>query len=73
MPLSDTVYVERRFQRSIRIDTDLQNPDALTGFICPESSAAVLSTMANHITESGRPHSLGPALMAAANQASLLP
>ena len=54
MPLSDTVYVERRFQRSIRIDTDLQDPDALTGFICPESSAAVLSTMANHITESGQ-------------------
>lgn len=54
MPLSDSVYVERRFQRSIRIDTDLQNPDALTGFICPESSAAVLSTMANHITESGQ-------------------
>ncbi|MBI46892.1 MAG: ATP-binding protein, partial [Marinobacter sp.] len=54
MPLSDSVYVERRFQRSIRIDTDLQNPDALTGFICPESSAAVLSTMANHIIESGQ-------------------
>lgn len=54
MPLSDTVHVERRFQRSIRIDTDLQNPDALIGFICPESSAAVLSTMANHITESGQ-------------------
>jgi hypothetical protein len=54
MLLSDTVYVERRFQRSIRIDTDLQDPDALTGFICPESSAAVLSTMAKHIAESGQ-------------------
>ncbi|WP_417522104.1 ATP-binding protein [Marinobacter sp.] len=54
MPLSDTVYVERRFQRSIRIDTDLQDPDALTGFICPESSAAVLSTMASHINETGQ-------------------
>ena len=54
MLLSDTVYVERRFQRSIRIDTDLQDPDALTGFICPESSAAVLTSMANHISESGQ-------------------
>lgn len=54
MSLADTVYVERRFQRSIRIDTDLQDPDALTGFICPESSAAVLTSMATHITESGQ-------------------
>jgi len=54
MPLSDTVYVERRFQRSIRIDTDLQDPDALTGFICPESSASVLTTMSSHIKESGQ-------------------
>src|SRR5680860_1439968 len=54
MYLSDTVYVGRRFQRSIRIDTDLQDPDALTGFICPESSAAVLISMANHISESGQ-------------------
>lgn len=48
------VYVERRFQRSIRIDTDLQDPDALTGFICPESSASVLKSMADHIELSGQ-------------------
>ncbi|QCF27479.1 DUF6079 family protein [Hydrocarboniclastica marina] len=54
MYLSETVYVGRRFQRSIRIDTDLRDPDALTGFICPESSAAVLTSMANHIVESGQ-------------------
>jgi len=52
MYLSSTVHVGRRFQRSIRIDTDLRDPDALTGFICPESSAAVLTSMANHISES---------------------
>lgn len=49
--LSDSVYVARRFQRSIKIDTDLQSPDALTGFICPESSANVLISMASHIQE----------------------
>lgn len=49
--LSDSVYVARRFQRSIKIDTDLQSPDALTGFICPASSANVLISMATHIQE----------------------
>src|SRR5690606_19079410 len=39
--MSELVHVARRFQRSIKIDADLQSPDALTGFVCPESSAAV--------------------------------
>lgn len=47
--LSELVHVARRFQRSIKIDTDLQSDDALTGFICPQSSADVLIAMANHI------------------------
>lgn len=54
MPLADSVYVARRFQRSIRIDTDYQDPDALMDFICPASSAAVLTSMARHITETGQ-------------------
>lgn len=54
MPLADSVYVARRFQRSIRIDTDYQDPDALMDFICPASSAAVLTNMARHITETGQ-------------------
>lgn len=54
MPLADSVYVARRFQRSIRIDTDYQDPDALMDFICPESSAAVLTNMARHIMETGQ-------------------
>ena len=54
MPLSDHVRVRRRFQRSIRIDTDLIDPDALDGFICPRSSAVVLETMAQHIIENGQ-------------------
>ena len=54
MSLSDHVRVRRRFQRSIRIDTDLIDPDALDGFICPRSSAVVLETMAQHIIENGQ-------------------
>lgn len=54
MPLADSVYVARRFQRSIRIDTDYQDPDALMDFICPASSAAVLTSMARHIMETGQ-------------------
>lgn len=54
MPLLDEVTVARRFQRSIRIDTDLTSPDALIGFVCPESSAAVLTSMATHLKETGQ-------------------
>jgi hypothetical protein len=53
MSLSDTVRVARRFQRSIRIDTDLGDTRALEGFICPRSSIDVLLTMARHVSESG--------------------
>ena len=50
--LADRVHVGRRFRRSIRIDTDLADPTALEGFVCPPSSAAVLRTMAKHVVES---------------------
>ena len=50
--LADRVHVGRRFRRSIRIDTDLADPTALEGFVCPPSSAAVLQTMAKHVVES---------------------
>ena len=53
-PLSERVHVSRRFRRSIRIDTDISDPSALEGFICPESSASVLRTMALHVKESGQ-------------------
>ncbi len=49
MKLDQMVRVSRRFRRSIRIDTDLKDPLALEGFICPRSSAVVLETMAEHI------------------------
>ena len=54
MRLADHVHVSRRFQRAIRVDTDLEDPLALEGFICPQSSAAVLETMALHTSESGQ-------------------
>ena len=51
MPLNDQVRVGRRFLRSIRIDTDLGETSALEGFVCPQSSADVLITMARHVSE----------------------
>ena len=54
MPLAERVTVSRRFQRAIRIDTDLDDPAALEGFVCPQSSAMVLKAMAQHLAESGQ-------------------
>ena len=54
MALADRVHIARRFQRAIRVDTDLADPAALEGFICPPSSADILKTMARHIAESGQ-------------------
>ena len=54
MALADHVHIARRFQRAIRIDTDLTSPSALEGFICPRSSADVLETMARHVAETGQ-------------------
>ena len=54
MALADRVHIARRFQRAIRIDTDLADPAALEGFICPPSSADILKTMARHVAENGQ-------------------
>ena len=51
MALAERVAVTRRFQRAIRIDLDLGSADALEGYVCPQSSAEVLQTMARHIAE----------------------
>ena len=51
MPLADRVSVSRRFQRAIRIDTDLGDPSALEGFVCPGSFGVLLENMARHISE----------------------
>ena len=54
MLLKDRVRITRRFQRSIRIDTDLGDPKALEGFVCPQTSAEVLLSMAKHVAETSQ-------------------
>lgn len=54
MTLSNRVHIARRFLRSIRIDTDLSDAKALEGFVCPQSSADVLLTMARHVSDAGQ-------------------
>lgn len=54
MMLRDDVHIARQFLRSIRIDTDLDDPKALEGFICPRTSAEVLLSMANHVEKTGQ-------------------
>jgi hypothetical protein len=54
MSLKDRVKIARRFLRSIRIDSDLGEASALEGFICPQSSADVLTTLARHVSETGQ-------------------
>ncbi len=49
--LTNRVKVSRRFQRAIRIDTDLGDPDALKGFVCPRSFGVLLEEMARHVSE----------------------
>jgi hypothetical protein len=51
--LSETVNIGRRFQRSIKIDSDFNDLKALKGFICPKSSADVLQAVANHVSDTG--------------------
>lgn len=48
IPLAASVHVARRFTRSIRVDTDLDDPAALSGFICSQSAADALLVMGRH-------------------------
>lgn len=54
MTMKERVHIARRFLRSIRIDADLGDAKALEGFVCPQSSADVLLTMARHVSETGQ-------------------
>ena len=54
MPLADRVRVARRFQRAIRIDTDLDSSFALDGFVCPHSFGVLLENMARHLSETSQ-------------------
>lgn len=78
MSVAERVRVARRFQRSVRIDTDLSNPSALEGFVCPPSSSLALRTMAQHISETGQaaftwtgPYGTGKSSLAVALAAAL--
>lgn len=51
MSFNEHVRIARRFQRSIRIDADLGKESALDGFVCLQSSADVLTTLARHVSE----------------------
>jgi len=46
MMLSDKVKVSSRFQRSIRIDSDMGDAEIIESFVCPQSSTDVLINMA---------------------------
>ena len=48
------VHIAHRFRRSVRIDMDLDDENALDGFVCPRSSADVLLAMAQHISQTGQ-------------------
>lgn len=52
MSLAKHVKIGRRYQRAIRIDSDVGSADAIEGFVCPESSANVLVSMAQHVAQS---------------------
>ena len=54
MALNRRVRIARRFLKSVRIDSDLGDTAALEGFICPQSSADILSAMARHVSETGQ-------------------
>ena len=54
MPLSGHVHIARRFLKSIRIDADLSEVNAIEGFVCPQSSADVLLTLARFVSETGQ-------------------
>jgi hypothetical protein len=53
MSLLDRVRVAPRFQRAIRIDTDVGDPRALEGFLCPQSAVETLLTMGRHVADTG--------------------
>lgn len=51
--LDCVVHVRRRFQRSIRVDTDI-GAAALEGFVCPQSASESLLSMARQIEDTGQ-------------------
>lgn len=54
MTLAERVSIARRFQRSIRLDADLAQIDALRGFVCQRSATDGLLSMAGQITQTAQ-------------------
>lgn len=54
MPPKSKIHINRRFQRAVNIDTDYNNVNALEGFICTKSSAEVLRSIGQHVSETGQ-------------------
>jgi len=52
--LSEIVNISRQFQRSIKIDSDIENHSALEGYICQNTAVSVLENMAKHIDGSNQ-------------------
>lgn len=53
MNLAKQIRIARRFQKSIRIDADFGKKMSLDGYVCPQSSADILLSMAKHVSETG--------------------
>ncbi len=49
--LASAISVSRRFQRSIKLDSDITQSNALEGYILQESNEECLSMMAHYLTE----------------------
>ena len=54
MLLIEKIKIAKTFQQSARIDTDLETPEALDGFIFHDSAKYALQRMAQMIAESNR-------------------
>ena len=57
--LSDIVAVSRRFQRSVRLDTDHATNGALQGYVCHGSGRQAIETMARLYQETGQREEIG--------------
>jgi len=51
MRMKDIVKIAPRYQKAIRIDSDLKSVNAVRGFVCPRSSAEALLSMVLHVCE----------------------
>ena len=49
--LSDVVTISRQFLRSVRLDSDLDSEDALSGYVCQGTARSLLENMARQIVE----------------------